>query len=283
MNDAVPHPSPARPPRLLGVLGGMGPLAGADFLAKLTRATPASRDADHIPVLLWSVPQVPDRLAAMAGHGESPVPMLVDALHRMAGCGVDRVAIACNTAHFWYDELVAGGRLPILHVADASARALSMAFPALAQPDRAGRAGCRVALLATRGTHRGGFYPPRLAAAGHRVLPHDEDIQARYVDPAIDAVKACRLEAAGELIGAALDALASSSARAAREGRQGETIDAVLLGCTELPLAHASMRQPGPLTVIDATEALASACVHSWFGGTPAALQPFQSHRATLT
>jgi len=260
---------------MLGVLGGMGPLAGADFMAKLIRATPATCDAEHIPVLLWSVPQVPDRLAAMAGLGESPVPMLVDALRRMAGCGVDRVAIACNTAHFWYDELVAGGGLPILHIADAAAQALSRAVPAAAQRARDRPAGCRVALLATRGTHRSGFYPPRLAASGHRVLPHDEDIQQRFVDPAIDAVKSCRLEAAGELIGAALDALASSSARAAREGRDGETIDAVLLGCTELPLAHASMRRPDPLAVIDATEALASACVRSWFGMAPAPVEPF--------
>ena len=260
---AVPGPSTGEPARLLGVLGGMGPLAGTDFVAKLIRATPATRDAEHIPLLLWSVPQVPDRLAAMEGDGDSPVPMLVDALQRMAGCGVDRVAIACNTAHYWYDELVAGGGLPILHIADAAAQALSSGLPP------ADRRAARVALLATRGTHRAGFYAPRLAAAGHRVLPHDEDLQQRYVDPAIEAVKAFRLEAAGALIGAALDALASSSARAAQEGREGEIIDAVLLGCTELPLAHASMRRPDPLPVTDATQALALACVRSWFGPDP--------------
>jgi aspartate racemase len=127
--------------RLLGVLGGMGPLAGTDFVAKLIRATPAARDADHIPVLLWSVPQVPDRLAAMDGRGDSPVPMLVDALHRMAACGVDRVAIACNTAHYWYGELVAAGGLPILHIADAAAEAVSALRPGdAAAPARRGPA-----------------------------------------------------------------------------------------------------------------------------------------------
>lgn len=261
MIDRGPH----RPPRrMLGVLGGMGPLAGADFVAKLIRATPATSDGDHIPLLLWSVPQIPDRLAAIEGRGPSPVPMLVEALRSLAGCGVDRVAIACNTAHFWYDELVAGGGLPILHIADASARALSL--PADVAAPSAGGGARRIALLATRGTHAAGFYPHRLALFGHRVLPHDEAIQRHYVDPSIEAVKACRLDAAGALLAGALDTLASSSARAAREGRDGEIIDAVLLGCTELPLAHAAMQRPGLLPVVDATQALAQACVRSWFG-----------------
>jgi Asp/Glu/hydantoin racemase len=98
------------------------------------------------------------------------------------------------------------------------------------------------------------------------VLPHDEAIQRHYVDPSIEAVKACRLDAAGALLAGALDTLASSSARAAREGRDGEIIDAVLLGCTELPLAHAAMQRPGLLPVVDATQALAQACVRSWYG-----------------
>ena len=254
---------------MLGVLGGMGPLAGADFVAKLIRATPAVTDADHIPVLLWSVPQVPDRLAAMKGHGTSPVPMLVQALRSMAGCGVDRVAIACNTAHFWYDELVAGGGLPIIHIADAAAQVLS-AFPAALPASAADSGRRRIALLATRGTHAAGFYPHRLAAFGHRVLAHDEAIQRRFIDPSIEAVKALRLDAAGELLAGALETLASSSARAAREGRDGEIIEIVVLGCTELPLAHASMPRPDPLPVVDATQALAQACVRSWFDATPA-------------
>ena len=190
--------------------------------------------------------------------------MLVEALRSLASCGVDRVAIACNTAHFWYDELVAGGGLPILHIADASARALSL--PADVAAPSAGGGARRIALLATRGTHAAGFYPQRLATFGHRVLPHDEAIQRCYVDPSIEAVKACRLDVAGELLASALDTLASSSARAAREGRDDAIIDAVLLGCTELPLAHAAMQRPGLLPVVDATQALAQACVRSWFG-----------------
>ena len=43
--------------RVLGVLGGMGPLASAQFMLRLTLLTPAERDQDHIPAVLWSDPR----------------------------------------------------------------------------------------------------------------------------------------------------------------------------------------------------------------------------------
>ena len=48
-------------PGLIGVLGGMGPLATIDFLRKVLAATPATSDQDHVPVIVSSIPQVPDR------------------------------------------------------------------------------------------------------------------------------------------------------------------------------------------------------------------------------
>ena len=59
-------------PRTVGILGGMGPAATADFYARLVRATPAERDQDHLPVVVWGDPTVPDRVAALAGTGPSP-------------------------------------------------------------------------------------------------------------------------------------------------------------------------------------------------------------------
>ena len=60
--------------KILGVLGGMGPLATVDFLQKLIEETPARRDQDHVPVVAYSVPQMPDRPPAIIGTGESPLP-----------------------------------------------------------------------------------------------------------------------------------------------------------------------------------------------------------------
>ena len=243
---------PSAPPPRLGVLGGMGPLATVDFLARLIAATPAQEDADHIPVVVWSVPQVPDRRAAIEGTGESPLPMMVEGLRALAHCGAVQAVIACNTAHYWYDDLVAQGGLPILHIADAASEAISADAPGSAR-------GAPVALLATRSTHQAGFYAPRLATRGHRLLAQDEQIQQMYIDPAIAAVKAHRLDEAGVRIGLAFSQLAA----------QG--VETVILGCTELPLASAALdpgQRPPGLRIVDATDALARACVRAWFDRT---------------
>ena len=64
-------------PKMIGVLGGMGPAATADFYQKIIRATPAKADQDHLKVLIFSNPQVPDRTAAIRGEGPDPLPVLV--------------------------------------------------------------------------------------------------------------------------------------------------------------------------------------------------------------
>ena len=68
--------------KVLGVLGGMGPLATVDFLRKLIEETPAVRDEDHIPVVVYSVPQIPSRPPAITGNGESPLPAMLEASPR---------------------------------------------------------------------------------------------------------------------------------------------------------------------------------------------------------
>ncbi|MEV5281501.1 aspartate/glutamate racemase family protein [Streptomyces sp. NPDC052811] len=93
-----------RMPPTLGVLGGMGPLATADFYRKLVERTPARADQGHLPVLIWAYPHVPDRSAALLGEGPSPVPALVE--DRWSQCvGAACVAIPCNTAHAYADQL----------------------------------------------------------------------------------------------------------------------------------------------------------------------------------
>ena len=117
--DPVPdcHVSSDEP--VLGVLGGMGPLASAQFMLRLTQLTPANRDQEHIPTVLWSDPRVPDRTAAHLAGGADPLPWLLRGIKglRQAGCGA--LAIPCNTAHGWYEQMMALAGVPILHIVDA--------------------------------------------------------------------------------------------------------------------------------------------------------------------
>ncbi len=229
--------TPASP--LLGILGGMGPLAAADFLAKLVAETPATRDQEHIPYVAWGVPQIPERSTAILHHGESPLPQMLRGIAALKQAGASVVVIACNTAHYWHDDLVREGGLPILHIADAVCDMLG----------ERGIAAGKVGLLGTDGTIKAGFFQQRFAARGLDCVLSSRDDQDKLVLPAIAAVKANDLPLAH---GLAVDAVA----RLLDSGAQ-----AVVLACTETPLAIDFADSHVHACCIDATRALARACV----------------------
>lgn len=75
---SAPAHTPARATEIIGILGGMGPAATADFYAKLVSMTPGSSDQDHLRAVIWSDPTIPDRTEALLGDGPDPTPWLLD-------------------------------------------------------------------------------------------------------------------------------------------------------------------------------------------------------------
>lgn len=236
-----------RPP-LVGVLGGMGPLATVDFLHKLVQEMPAAVDQDHVPVLAWNVAQIPDRQQALAGTGESPLPALVDGIKRLASAGVTRIVIPCNTAHHWFDQLAAASPVPLIHIADATLAALAS--------DKENDSGV-VGLIATRGTLVSGLYQQRFAAAGIDYLVSTDDELDTLFTPGCYAVKQGDVEAGGRLLEAAAQALIDRGA-----GR-------LVLACTEVPLALERIGSCLLPLCIDTNRALARACVEYWQQARP--------------
>ncbi len=221
-------------PRTLGVLGGMGPLATVDFLNKLTQATPATLDQDHIPMVVHFCPQIPDRSDALADNGPSPLPGLIAAARQIEQSGAQVLVMPCNTAHAWYEDVSACLGIPLLHIVDA----------AVAQIPAALRE-APVGLLATRGTLASGIYTQRQPALDW-VQPLEQEVRD-WVMPAVRAVKSGDREAARRFLDQAISGLQQRGARC------------ILLGCTELPLAR-SEEEP-PLPMIDATHALARSAI----------------------
>jgi aspartate racemase len=227
---------------MIGVLGGMGPVATLDFVAKLIRLCPAERDQDHLPLVVVSDPRVPDRVGPILhGRGESPLAAMLAGLRKLERAGAEVVAIPCHTAHHWYDELAAATGLPILHIIDAALVELER-FEVPAGP---------LGLLATAATLKAQLYQPRLAAAGYPAIEPSGEVMAECVLPAIARVKRDRAAEAAVLLGRAVEHLAAGGAQR------------VLLACTELPVAAAATATPLP-GCIDATEALARACI-AWY------------------
>lgn len=218
----------------IGVLGGMGPAATVDFMAKVVSLTPACCDQEHLPLVVASVPQVPDRSAAILGRGEDPLPALLRGIELLNRADVGCVVIPCNTSHHWYAPMQEACHAPILHIAQAAVRAV---------PD-----GARTLILATRGALQSGFYQRALEERGLAwELPATAEEQ-HAVDETIRLVKAGQVKAGGNHLADALRA-------AARRGTA-----AVILGCTELPLAVSVGGSQG-LVVVDSTLELARTAV----------------------
>ncbi len=225
----------------LGILGGMGPLAGATFLARLTLLTPATRDQDHLPSVLWSDPRVPDRTAARVAGGADPLPKLLNGIRGLETAGCGAIAIPCNTAHGWYAPMAEAARVPILHIVDATAEELL----------RLGVRSGRIGLLGTAGTLAMRLYQDRLEARGYSCVVPSEDEMQRLVSPAIAQVKA-------NLIAEARGPLLDMAVLLAHRGA-----DAIVLGCTEIPLAVSAEADSATLGVpiADSIDALARAAL----------------------
>lgn len=221
---------------VVGVLGGMGPLATLDFLHKMLENTPAARDQDHVPVVVSSIPQIPDRTAAYRGEGESPLDSMLASGRRLVAAGAGLIVIPCNTAHLWFDPVQAALGLPMLHLVDA----------ALAEARDLIGASARLGLLATDATLGSNLYGSRSHAGVRWVLPSAAEMR-ECLTPGIAAVKAGELERAATLLQELAQALA-------QRGAQG-----IVLGCTEIPLVLGARHAPVPL--IDATAALARRAV----------------------
>ncbi len=224
---------------MIGVLGGMGPLATTDFMRKVIEATPATKDQDHIPMVAWSVPQIPDRSASIFGTGESPLPMMREGIRQLQQMGAGCIAIACNTAHYWYDDLRKGCDAELLHIGDTAAERLV----ALGVPKGP------VGLIATEATIETKVYQDRLAAHGYTCLVLDPDESERLFWPAVRKVKTGDTKGATPLLEEAVENLVRRGA--AR----------VVLGCTEVPVGLGPARKEILDRCFDATDALALACV----------------------
>jgi aspartate racemase len=190
----------------------MGPAATADLYAKIIAATPARRDQDHLHVVIWADPSVPDRSTAILGRGPDPTAALIAGARALERSGADLLAVACNTAHAMLPAVAGAIGVPVVDMIDETVEAIRSS-PAIRS----------VAVLGTAGMLRAQLYQPRLRRAQVQVVEPDADQQA-VVSSVIARVKAGAVDP-----GAAAAELAAVVAAL-------PPVDAVVAACTELPL-----------------------------------------------
>ncbi|KWO35525.1 aspartate racemase [Burkholderia sp. MSMB1459WGS] len=246
----------------VGVVGGVGPAATVDFMHKIVRNTPATRDQDHIKLLVEQNPQIPDRTENLIGEGPDPTISLYATCRKLEAGDADIIAIPCNTAHAYVERVQPYLGIPIVNMLTVTAQHIRSTFPTLR----------KIGLLATSGTVASGVYRKALEAAGlEQVVPSPE----RQAD-VMNAIYGPRGVKAGFTTGACVDDLTAAINEMAADG-----VDVVILGCTELPLilphSSATTAQGHTVTLVDPTDVLARHCVARALG------QSYLSNASTQT
>lgn len=236
--------------RTIGVLGGMGPVATADFFGKLVRSCPATVDQEHPPCLIYSASTIPDRAAHTLGRGGAdPTPALCAAAATLESAGAAFIAIPCNSAHAYLEAIQDAVSVPVLDmiaIAAANFRALESRHPGLR----------RVGLLAADGTVHARLYDEPLRAQGMEPVYPDAEQQARVMQ-AIRDIKGGRPGPALEALGPAAEQLAAAGS------------DCLLAGCTEIPVVVDD--ELAGLRLLDATQFLVDVCLAAAQGRVDAA------------
>jgi aspartate racemase len=118
--------------KIVGIIGGMGPEATVDLMARIIKLTPAVDDVDHIRMIVDNNPKVPSRIKALIdGNGESPVPHLQEMARRLESWGVDFLAMPCNTAHHYHLDIQKAVTIKVLNMIDLTVESVIEQYPDL--------------------------------------------------------------------------------------------------------------------------------------------------------
>ncbi len=156
----------ARLPFRIGIVGGMGPMAGVYLQQLIIEATPAGRDQDHFQAVCFTNPHVPERMQSLAQDGGRRYAEAVRASAILvARAGATHLVVPCNTAHARLAEIQRGVDVPFVDMIELGVRELVSLHGTGRARRPAGDGGhdCRACL--SEGAARGGT---RLAAAGRR-------------------------------------------------------------------------------------------------------------------
>jgi len=221
--------------RVLGVIGGLGPMATAHFLDLIAHMTQAPTEQEHVDMIVYNFPSIPDRTCYILGSNlKSPLPGLLWAGRALAREGTDMIAIPSVTAHYFYEELSEELRVPVIHGIRETARYLR---------------GCGITsagIMATDGTIISGIFSQALMEEGIRPVLPGRQAQADVMHLIYSNIKAGKP--------AEMDRFHAVERELREKGAQ-----AVILGCTELSIiAKEHTLGPG---FLDTAQVLARAAI----------------------
>ena len=219
-----------------GIIGGMGPEATVDLMQRIIRLTPALDDGDHIHCLVDNNPKIPSRIKAIIeGQGEDPGPVMADMARRLEAWGADFLAIACNTAHFYYETICAAVSIPVIHMVDAVLEHMTEHHPDCSE----------IGILASPAIRITGVYQKIFGPAGIRILYPDPDEQ----DQLFRVIRRIKTGDHGSTVQQQYDRVC--------DHLKGKGVALAVVACTELSAVNRGVS----LATLDAAEILAKRIV----------------------
>ena len=227
--------------KICGIVGGVGPSATVDLFRLIIKNTPVKRDQDHLRILIDNYPQIPDRTEAILNNAETPVPYMLESVKLLKNAGANFLVCPCNTAHYFLNEVEKEVGIPFINMIEETAREIVK---------------CKfrkVGLLSTAGTVKVEIYQKELKKRGVVVvIPSkngiEKETEAIYGPEGIKAGTQYEKSLKNKQL-----------FKEVIEEMKTEGIEAVIIGCTEIPLCLDENDTDLPL--INPTEILAKAVV----------------------
>ena len=219
----------------LGVIGGLGPIATAHFMELVIRMTEADTDQEHLDMILYNRPSIPDRTGYILDPTKpNPLPEMIRVGNALARQGAKLIAIPCMTAHYFHADLTRYIEAPIVHAIHETAVHLKK------------HGITKVGIMATDGTVRSKLFQQELLEHGITPVIPGEQGQKCVMSVIYDDIKANRPAEMDKFDFAAKDL-------------RDQGAEAIILGCTELSLVKRDY--PIGAGYLDAMEVLAQTCV----------------------
>jgi len=200
--------------KIIGILGGMGPLATVDLFQKIVLQTEVDFDEGHIHIVIDNNPQIPSRIDYIFNSGESPLNQLIKSAVKLEMMGADVIVMPCITAHYFYKDIVPFLNITFINMVEETVREIN--------------GECKVGLLSSEGTSKMGIFDDFLKKYNIDFIKPDGKMQ-RYITDIIYDVKKGRENYNRENLLKVL------------EHMKCEGVDLFVLGCTELPIAFRHM------------------------------------------
>lgn len=225
--------------RVLGIIGGMGPLATVKMIEKIVMLTDAKCDQDHLHIIIDNNTSIPDRTSYLIGAGEDPRRQLICSAKLLCEMGADYLIMPCNTAHYFYYDIMKEINIPFLHMIEETAKKIK----------DSNTESVKVGLLATEGTCKTEVYDDVFREYRLQVIKPSIENQ-KYVSDVIYGIKENR-EIDIELFLSAVEELKAMGC------------EIFVLGCTELSVLHAQYKLQG--NFVDPMDIIARSAI--LFGG----------------